>query len=110
MTRLDEIERRQADLEAEVTHLEASFATATADREQEANLRTVLQRFGRRLANLSATEKSAVIHGFVQRVSVGADGIALDSYLPSPTQTSRSETASTSSSTSRRNSSHGRRS
>ncbi len=109
-TRLDEIKRRQAELEAEVAHLEASFATATAGREQEASLRTLLQRFGRRLANLSTTEKSAVIRGFIQRVSVGPDGITLDSYLPSPLQISGSETATTSSNTSRRNSSHGSRS
>ncbi len=108
--RFNDSRRRQAELEAEAAQLEVSFETATAGREQEAGLRALLQRFGRRLANLSTAEKSAVVHGFLQRVSVGRDGLLIDSYLPNPRQISGSETASTSSNTSRRNSSHGSRS
>lgn len=53
------------------------------DREQEANLRAILERFGRRLPNLTAEEKAVVLRGFVQRVTVGTDrALTLDGYLP----------------------------
>lgn len=81
--RLDEIKKRQAELEAAAGRLEGSFATATADGERELTLRTTLQRFGRRLEILTPEERSVVLRGFVRRITVGYDGaVTLDAYLP----------------------------
>ena len=81
--RLDEIRRRQTDLEDEGSRLEAAVTTVAADREREASLRAILGRFGKRLAGLRPEEKAVVLRGFVQRIAVGPDGtVSLDSYLP----------------------------
>jgi len=83
--RLDEIRRRQGDLEEESVRLEAAVTTVAVDREQEANLRVLMQRFGRRLQTLTPEEKATVLRGVVQRVTVSPEGeVTLDSCLPAP--------------------------
>jgi site-specific DNA recombinase len=88
--RLDSIRRRQADLEDERDRLEARLWSAAAHREQDASLRALLERFGKRLAALAPEERMLVIRGFLRRVTVAPDGgVTLDGYLPPAPTNSR---------------------
>jgi hypothetical protein len=88
--RLDEIRRRQADLEDERDRLESRLSSAAAYREQEPSLRALLERFGRRLQAPTPEERMPVVRSFVRRVTVAPDGgFTLDSYLPSPANSRR---------------------
>jgi site-specific DNA recombinase len=81
--KLSDIKESTEALEEEAARLEGTLISTSVGREQEANMRSILERFGRRLSSLTAHEQRAVVRGFVQRVTVGVDGtVHLDSYLP----------------------------